>query len=117
MTKYEVLNKLSNNEIDYKTAYHLLYPKIKIKKARKARFIKLRIKIPDHKGASFFINLLFLIPIPIGIIKFFLKRKMDKPFNEHIPISTKELIEIASSKGTFIEVLASDHTKVMIKTI
>ena len=41
MTKYEVLNQLSSNEIDYHKAYELLYPKIKQRKAKKAKPNKL----------------------------------------------------------------------------
>jgi hypothetical protein len=117
MTKYEVLNQLSSNEIDYHKAYELLYPKIKKRKARKARFVKLRIKIPDSKGASAFVNTLFLFPIPISFVLFFLRKKLDEPIDDNIPMSIRDFVEMGAVKGAFIEVLAKDNTHILIKTI
>ncbi len=117
MTKYEVLNELSSNEIDPKKAYELLYPKIKKRKVRRARFVKLKIKIPESKGVSAFINTLFLLPIPISFLKFFLRKRLDKPIDDEIPMSIKDLIDMAMVKGTFIEVIAEDKTHILIKTI
>lgn len=117
MTKNEVLNQLSSNEIDYQTAYDLLYPKIKKRKARRARFVKLRITIPDSRGASALINTLFLFPIPISFVMFFLKKKLNEPIDDEIPMSIKDFIEMGAVKGSFIEVLANDKTHILIKTI
>lgn len=117
MTKYEVLNQLSSNEIDYHKAYELLYPKIRVRKAKRARFVKLKISIPDNKGASAFINTLFLFPIPISFIMFFLKRKLNDPIDDDIPMSIKDFVEMGAVKGAVIEVLAKDETHILIKTI
>jgi uncharacterized membrane protein len=117
MTKHEVLNQLSSNEIDHHKAYELLYPNIKQKKAKKARFVKLRIKIPDSKGVSAFVNTLFLFPIPISFIMFFLKNKLNEPIDDNIPMSIKDFVEMGAVKGAFIEVIAKDKTHILIKTI
>lgn len=117
MKKNEVLNKLSKKEISAKDAYEMLYPKIKEPKARKARFVKLRINIPDSKGATYFINVLFALPIPIGLVKLFLRRRMNQVVSDEVPISIGEIINLAAIKGTFVKVLAKDQTRVLIKTI
>ncbi|BCR35515.1 hypothetical protein [Mariniplasma anaerobium] len=117
MTKYEVLNQLSSNEIDYQKAYEMLYPKIKKRKARKARFVKLKINIPDSKGASAFVNTLFLFPIPISFIMFFLRKRLNEHIDENIPMSIKDFVEMGAVKGAFIEVIAKDNTHILIKTI
>ncbi|AUD65020.1 hypothetical protein BK011_04755 [Tenericutes bacterium MZ-XQ] len=117
MTKNEVLNKLSKNEVSSNDAYQMLYPKTKQAKARKARFIKFRINIPDSKGATYFINVLFALPIPIGLVKLFLRGRMNQPVSDQFPISMKEVIDLAAIKGTFVKVIAKDQTKILIKTI
>jgi len=117
LTKNEVLNKLSKNELSSNDAYQMLYPKIKEAKARKARFIKFRINIPDSKGATYFINVLFALPIPIGLVKLFLRGRMDQPVSDQVPIAMKDLIDLAAIKGTFVKVIAKDNTRVLIKTI
>lgn len=117
MTRNEVLNQLSLNEINSKRAYETLYPKIKKRKARRSRFVKLRFKIPDSKGVSALLNTLFLFPIPISIVLFFLRKKLDQPIDDQIPMSIKDLIDMAAVKNTFIEVLAKDKTHILVKTI
>ncbi len=117
MQKNEVLNKLSKNEIDYKEAYQMLYPKLKGKRAKKAHFIKLSIKIPDSNGLNFFIKCLFILPIPIWLVKLIIRRRLDRYVSDDIPISYKDIIDLASVKGTFVKVIASDQTKVLIKAI
>lgn len=117
MTKNEVLNKLSKKEIDCKEAYEMLYPNIKHVKARKAHFVKLSVRVPDSNAANFFIRLLFLLPIPIWLVKMILRRRLNQHVTNDIPISFNDLISLASIKGTHVKVIASDNTKVLIKTI
>lgn len=117
MTKNEVLNKLSKNEIDYKEAYKMLYPNIKQKKARKAHFVKLSVKVPDSNAANFFIRLLFILPIPIWLVKLIVGRRLNRYVSDDIPISFRDLITLAAVKGTYVKVIANDNTKVLIKTI
>lgn len=117
MTKNEVLDKLSKKEIDYKEAYNLLYPKIKEVKPNRAHFVKLRVRVPDSKAANTFIKLLFILPIPIGLAKLILRNKLNQHVSDDIPISFNDLIDLAAIKGTYIKVIASDNTRVLIKTI
>ncbi len=117
MTKNEVLNKLSKKEIDYKEAYDLLYPKMKEVKPSKAHFVKLRVKVPDSKAANTLIRLLFILPIPIGLAKLILGKKLNQQISDDIQMSFKDLIDLAATKGTHIKVIASDNTRIIIKTI
>lgn len=117
MTKSEVLNQLSLKEINQLEAYRLLFPKVRTRKARKAKFVKLKIYIPENKGVSLFINLLFFLPLPITLVSFFLRKKINNTISDQLPMSYKEFIDVASIKGARIEVLAKDRTKILIYTI
>lgn len=117
MTKNEVLNQLSKNEIDIKKAYNLLYPKIKEKKAKKAHFVKLSVNIPDSAAANTFIKILFLLPIPIWLVKLIVRRRLNQYVSDDIQISFGDLINLVSIKGTLVKVIANDNTKVLLKAI
>lgn len=113
MNKVEILDKLYNNKLSINKAYKKLYLP---KSPKKAHFVKLRIIIPDEKAVSAFVNILFLLPLPLFIVKFFLKRS-DRYISDDIPIPIKDIVDLIGVKGAFIDVLANDKTKVLIKTI
>lgn len=117
MIKNEVLNKLYKNDIALKTAYDMLYPKIKHKKPKKAHFVKLNVRIPDSKAINVLIKILFLFPMPIFILRLIGKKKLNSYVSEDINISFKDVIDMASIKGTSVHVDTQDQTKVLIKTI
>lgn len=113
MNNIEVLNKLYQNKISIKKAYKLLY---KERKAKRSHFVKLRIYIPEEKRVTRFVNFLFLLPIPLFIIKFFLRRSQ-RYVSDSIKIPIKDIVDVFGIKGAVIDVLADDNTKVLIKTI
>lgn len=105
MRKNKVLNKLSKKSITPEIAYNYLYKPPKIKKAKKAKFIKLRFEIKESKATSNFLNILFFIPLPLGIINLF-KNKI-KNYND---------IANLLIKGISIEVY-SEEANILIKTL
>ncbi|MBU1141991.1 MAG: hypothetical protein KKG64_05650 [Firmicutes bacterium] len=120
MTKYEVLNQLDNQEIKSDEAYRLLYSTTKERKPRRAGFVKIRIKIPESKGATIFLSILLFVPIPLFLVKLFIPRRfkqIDENVSDKIPISPQELIKLSSLKGVKIDVKSSDGVKVLIQTI
>lgn len=120
MTKYEVLNQLNNNEVKTKDAYKLLFSEEKERKPRRAAFVKVKINIPESKGASVLLGVLLFIPIPIGIIKLLIPRRFkntDEPLNDQIPLSPKDILELISFKGIKIDVRTHDDVNILIKTI
>ena len=78
MTKYEVLNQLNQKQISTKEAYDYLFPQVKERIPRRARFVKVRVFVPDSKGVSLFLAILLALPIPIGIIKWIVSKKVKK---------------------------------------
>lgn len=117
MIKYEVLDKLYNKDLKHKNAYKLLYTKKRRRKAKKARFIKLKIKIPEKSLMNVILKIVFLLPVPICLLIRILKKRLDEPIHDEIPIPLKSLIEMTAIKGAFIEVLTQDGIKIKVKTI
>jgi hypothetical protein len=117
MKKYEVLTKLSNQEIKIKEAYNLLYGEIKEVKPKRASFVKLKIVIPDEKKATFFLAVLFALPIPIFILKLVMSKKMNQVVNDQFPITYKELFDLVAVKGVKLKVNAKSNEQILIRTI
>ncbi|MGE4320818.1 MAG: hypothetical protein AB7E61_05175 [Acholeplasmataceae bacterium] len=117
MKRFEVLNQLNDHKLSTAQAYKLLYGyQFKMKKAH---FVKLRITIKDEKKVTAFLKVLFLFPIPLFLIKIIIKMAMKKGKGniDQIPLSTNELIELASYRGLLVNVDAHDDTNILIKTI
>ena len=118
MTKYEVLNQLNQKELKTKEAYSLLYDEPKQRKPRQAGFIKCKIRIPENRGITVLLGFLFLLPIPLFIVKMVLRKKLRSvQISEKIPLSADEIIQLISYRGIKVDVSTSDHVKVLIKTI
>lgn len=113
MNEKAILTKLSENKISLKRSYKLLYKKRKI---RKAKFVKMRIDILESKKISFFINMLFLLPIPVGILMFFLKN-YKSPIHKDFPLTVYELLELGIYKGAHIMVSSPGEANIKIKAI
>lgn len=105
MRKNKVLNKLYKKTLTPEEAYYFLYKPPKEKKAKKAKFIKLSFEIKESKATSNFLNILFLLPLPLGLINIF-KRK----------IKNYEDISNLLIKGISIEVYSED-ANILIKTL
>ncbi len=117
MTKSEVLIQLHQKKLSPKKAYQLLYAQPVERQPRRAHFVKLRIITSEGKGVNIFLALLFILPIPIFLIRFFIKRSKNMSFKGQIDMTPAEMIELVSMKGVSIHVNANDGTKVRIKTI
>jgi hypothetical protein len=119
MEQNKILNQIEQQELSPKAAYALLYPKKsgKVRKAKKAHFIKLRIRVPDSKGASALLAFLFFLPYPIGFVKFILRKVFKGKQIEQVDMSIEELLEMISYKGIKVDVRAQSGERVSIKTI
>ena len=111
-----ILMQLKNNEISKKEAYKQLYPLTSKPRHRRAHFVKLRISIPDSKGVSRFLAVLFLLPCPIFLVRFALRfAKLED--NESIPFTKGEIMKLISSKGIKIDVRTHSGEIIHIRTI
>jgi hypothetical protein len=120
MTKYEVLNQLNQKKIKSKEAYKLLYNSPRERKPRKAGFIKVRIRVPESKGATVLLSVLLFLPMPLFLVKLFIPRKVKygtKPISDEFPMTFSELLDLVSMHGVKIDIKTHDHVRVLVKTI
>ena len=117
MTKYEVLNQLNQNQIGIKEAYNLLFQQENAKKPHRARFIKVRISVPESKGVSIFLAILLAFPIPISIIKWAISKKANIQVSEQFQMTPMELIELISIRGVKVDITSKNNEKVFVRTI
>jgi len=120
MTKYEVLNQLNQNELKPKEAYKLLYNSQNERKPRRASFVKVRVRVPESKGATIFLSILLFLPMPIFLVKLFVPRKLKNssdPISDQFPMTPKELLKLVSLHGIKVDVRTHDDVKIYIKTI
>jgi len=111
MKKIKILNKVYKQKLDVDEAYRRLFHQAVANK-QKSRFIKINIKIKDHPFVSGFIKLFTLIPLPTGLIRFFIRRSNFNNPN----FSTRDLLDIISMKHVSLHVL-TEEAKIKIKTI
>lgn len=83
---------------------------------KKAHFIFIRIKIHDAPGVSLFLKLLFLLPFPLIFIRIMIRLVPNRALKE-VPIPKKDLKELLTSKGIFIDIKTNDGDKIYIKTL
>ena len=117
MEKYEVLTKCESKELSSKKAYRELYAQERHYKLPRANFVKISIRINGHPGLSVFLAFLFAFPIPIGIVRMFLRRKSNEIISDSFPMTYGQLISDFMVKGITIDVDAKHEAKVHIKTI
>jgi len=115
MERNQVLDKLNKKEISKKQAYKLLYEEPKPRKARNAHFVKLRVTVPEEKGINIFLSIILLFPIPIFLVKLFIKERHTVKIADQ-DISIKELINLVSIRGVSLNVMTHDGNKIKIKT-
>jgi hypothetical protein len=111
----EVLFQLSNKKVSPRTAYKTLYPENRPSRVRRAHFIKLRVIIPEEKGVTRFLALLFLLPTPMFMVRMIFHYV--KFESGQLPISKKELIDLIAVKGVLISVQAHSGEIIYIKTL
>jgi len=120
MTKYEVLNQLNTKDLTSKEAYKLLYKQQKERKPRRAGFVKVRIRVPESKGATTFLSILLFLPMPLFLVKLFIPRKVKngtEPISDQFQMTFKEMMDLISMRGVKIDIKTHDHVRVLIKTI
>lgn len=113
INKVNILRKVFNGQLSLNKGYHLLY---KEKQLKKARFVKLSIKTNESRGVDTLLKTLFIVPVPISLLKLFLKNKKEL-INENIPFTIYEIITLFAYKGFSVDIVSSDGVKVIIKTI
>ncbi len=83
---------------------------------KQAWFTMIRIKIKEHPRASFLINVLFFLPIPIVLTKLIISFIPKRIFKES-PISKQEIKSLIGAKGILIDIKTSDRDHIYIKNI
>ena len=112
----ETLQMVKCGDLRPKEAYRMLYPDNKPKRLRRAWFIKLRINIPKEKGVNRFLAVLFFLPFPIFLAKLALRFVKNDSLKDS-GLTTKDIMNIISYRGIKVEVMTSDNTNILIKTI
>ncbi|MGM0435942.1 MAG: hypothetical protein ACQEQA_02715 [Bacillota bacterium] len=115
MKEIEVLDKLAQGEVSIFEAHNMIeHKKMVPAKAKKARFVKLHIDPHDEsRGARLFLKALFALPLPLGIIRFFVVKTLYGKIseNEAWDIDKETLINMLKyAKDTTISVESSDAT-------
>jgi len=113
MNKYKVLNKLKNKNYDIEQVYSKLYP---ASKRRKSRYIKMKMVIPDSKGVTTLLKVIFAFPIPVWLLKKMM-RNNNQLISDEFPIKINDLLSTGLAKGMFIKVNSVDGAKITIKAI
>jgi hypothetical protein len=85
-------------------------------KLRQAWFTIIRIRSKEHKGAIFFVNLLFFLPIPLFWMKLVIKFLPSKALKE-LPVGKQELMKLIGARGIVIDIKTRDGDGVFIKHI
>lgn len=115
-----VLARLEENKITTDKAYKQLFKKEKIVRVpffKRAHFIKLRIVVPEEKGVTAFLRVLFFLPVPIVFLRIILGFvKIDK-YSGDLPLSKREIINLICHRGVKVQVKAKSGERVLIKTL
>jgi len=113
------LAKLQSNLISPEAAYKEIYTKKRkrIFLTKRAHFVKLKINIPEEEGANKFLKVLFFLPIPIFIFKFFMMFIKEDKLGDGMPLNKKEIIDLITHKGINININTQSGEKVIVKTI
>jgi hypothetical protein len=100
MNKRNILDEVYNGTLTVKEAYDAIYTPT----PRKASFFRMQMRIADEKAVSAFVNALFFFPIPVVIVKPFLKKYLK---DQNI---SKEMLNewLNTLGGTSIDVISED---------
>lgn len=117
MTKYEVLHQIESKKLSPKKAYEMIYKKPKERKPRRASFIKASIRIPDQKGVNLLLSVLLILPLPIFIIRWVMKKRQNIKISDDLEIGANELISLIAVKGVKILVTTKTRERISLRTI
>lgn len=91
---------VESGKLSSKKAYKSLY---KIRRVKKAKWLKLKINIYDSNLLSKFINIFFILPWPLFLLKRFITRAVTK---DNVDLTV--LVPLFFSKGTVVLINAED---------
>lgn len=111
-----ILVQLHKNEITPKQAYKELYDLAPQPKMKRAHFVKIRIRVPEEKGVSTFLGILFALPFPLFIVRFAFKRIKNLDVS-NLSMTKDELLNLISYKGIKVQIESASGEKVYIKTL
>lgn len=117
MKKNEILNQLVTQEISTHRAYRMLYKPVKPQRLKRSSFVKLKIHVPESKGVNIFLRLIFLFPIPVCIVTFFVKRMSKDKLPSDIDLSVDDIVNIVKTKGISLDIKTQSKEHIVIKTI
>ena len=115
MKKYEILDKLSKNQISSKEAYKKLYQSKR--RVKKARFVLIRISINDAVIKSLLLSILFFLPFPIVIFKIIIKIVSRSKKVDFGTDNVMDILNAISLKHIKVELKSHEGINVRIKTI
>lgn len=110
ITINEILKELEEQKISPKQAYKRIYKKKRIKKLKKGRFVKVIMNFKEHKVLTFIFGCFTLLPLPIGLVKYFLKKRMTEE-------EKNDLDNVTFYKGMGININAPDEVKIIMKVL
>lgn len=110
-----VLQNLQSNTITAKEAYKELYVPKKRTFLKRAHFVRLKIHVPDDVAANRFLRLIFLLPVPLVLVKIGLRFVKDSG-DDSLPLSKSEIFELISYKGIKVDIQSKSGEKIYIKT-
>ncbi|MGD9909544.1 MAG: hypothetical protein AB7U79_02945 [Candidatus Izemoplasmatales bacterium] len=108
-----VLLDLKDQVITTKEAYDELYKPKKVKKPRKAHFVKVKVRIPDDRAANRLLAFFLFLPFPLFIVRIGLRFVKNE---DDLPLPKSEIFELISYRGIKVSVNAKGGEKVYIKT-
>ena len=117
MTKYEVLTEVKQNQLKPHKAYQLLFHYPKERKARKAHWVRVKISIPESKGVSLLLGVLLALPIHIGMIKWIVSKRANRPISDQFQFTPKELLEMIAIKGVKVNIQTKTNERIRISTV
>src|SRR5690606_10624488 len=100
---------LSYKEISKKEAYKLLYNEPKVRKPRRAHFLKVKVRVPDEGPANFFLGLILFFPIPMFIVRMVMRRFIKEEVTEQCKMPKGKLMGWVSMEG--VKKKEKKHTK------
>ncbi len=117
MENIEVLHQCALKELSPKKAYRELYSGTSRSKMKRAHFVKISIRVNEHPGLSILLACLLALPIPIGIVKMFMRKKGNDMIHESFPITYNELFNELFVRGISVHIHAKNEAKIKIKTL
>ncbi|MCF7933086.1 MAG: hypothetical protein K9K93_07945 [Acholeplasmataceae bacterium] len=118
MTQQDVLLQLENRALSPKEAYRVMYPKQKSHQLRRAHFIKMKVRTNEGKGIDLFLSILFMLPLPMFIVRFAIRRMKSKvTVYDGVQLTPEDLANLVGYRGIKVNVDTHDGVKVRIRTL